>query len=92
MSERGQILLTDAFKSKVFAALKAGEPRQAQQLCFELAKENEDHAKQIYSHLLKTARKRGWVKGKSKSSSASEIPVSPLPSTMPSRGRNERGS
>ncbi|MCA8923595.1 MAG: tetratricopeptide repeat protein, partial [Planctomycetes bacterium] len=71
MSERGQILLTDAFKSKVFAALKAGEPRQAQQLCFELAKENEDHAKQIYSHLLKTARKRGWVKGKSKSSSAS---------------------
>ncbi|MEZ6184547.1 MAG: tetratricopeptide repeat protein [Planctomycetota bacterium] len=69
MSDREQILLTEEFKGRVFAKLKAGDARGAQELCFDFVKENEIHAKQVYKHLLGIARKKGWVAQKGKSGS-----------------------
>ena len=77
-AEKRQVLLTESFKQSVFAAFRNGDPRQAQQLCFELAHHNEEHAKQIYGHLLGVATTKNWV-----AAPGTRIPAPPPPPAQP---------
>ena len=74
--EKRQVILTEAFKTQVFEALKAGQPNRAQELCIGLAAGNEDHAKQVYGYLLGIARKKGWL-GIHKGGAAAVEPAAP---------------
>lgn len=56
-----KVILDEKFKQAVFAAFRRADAPAAQQLCIELVEGNEEHAKQIYGHLLDIAKKKNWV-------------------------------
>lgn len=59
--EKAKVILTEDFKRQVFDAFRDADAPRAQQLCFELSRGNEAHAKQVYGHLLGVAKKNDWV-------------------------------
>lgn len=56
-----KVVLDEKFKAAVFDALRRSDAGEAQQLCVDLVDGNEEHAKQIYAHLLEIARKKNWI-------------------------------
>ena len=69
-----KLILSEEFKTEVFNALRRSDPGRAQELCFEITGENEDHARQVYTYLLGVAKKKGWV-GAEKSSDSGPAPA-----------------
>ncbi|MBL4847083.1 MAG: hypothetical protein JKY65_16305, partial [Planctomycetes bacterium] len=59
--EKRQLVLSEDFKQRVFEALRFGEAEEAQGLCFEVAGDNEEHARQVYGYLVGVAKKKGWL-------------------------------
>jgi hypothetical protein len=61
--ERGWIDSARRQNAKVIEALVAGRVEEAQALCFDLADEDEERAKELYEFLLARAREQNLVRG-----------------------------
>ncbi len=74
-----RVVLDEQFKASVFAALRKADAPTAQRLCLDKVEGNEEHAKQIYGHLLEIAKKKGWVGVDAQKPAAGPAPVAVAP-------------
>ncbi|MCO5172547.1 MAG: tetratricopeptide repeat protein [Planctomycetes bacterium] len=72
--EKKKVILDEQFKQRVFGAFRRADAGAAQQECLALVDGNEEHAKQIYSHLLEIAKKKNWI-GVDRQPAAAQAPA-----------------